>query len=649
MKRLSQGLFLAFLILTFASTNSMGQEAAESPADGEETSPTTGFQIKNDENDPLQKLVEISPFKERYEQCSKIQPAPDIGNCIWNGSPAAGIARLTADEKKVAQQFMETNQETDGRAPADASNETSKKYEGVNVSRFVSNKDPALLKVGEYFSKKLKEALYGELKDAATKQQVQVVDHGTFYDLFENRISKNIVEATSSFCIEAEEIPSVVRDYQTDPAGKPITMFLISEVPATRVSVRTKSIQGLKNQVNAASGEKTNLSFQNWSRCITSLNHMCHGFKYILSSQSSPSKTKQTLTCGTPPSDNIGGCSPRARTYTKGRACAVTNYLKNARQSLIAMTSLKKKWDEKAAASQGTALFETTACKGNSRDEKTGKCLSNLEVKLVSKSRDNDVRPEIDKMTTLTSQEMIDASGFKEEAASIAQEFKKCKDEGDDEVCKKFIAGDKENKIKELAEMDLRSRAIDQKLQGDDFNKDEVEKYLKEQGYSDEQISKLQDPAKIEKLEIEIREKYKQERIGLIANLKEQINETTVKGDLDRTRDSVVLTSIETDLNSRTKRFAELVHFNNIVSGYLEIEDQSGTKTRNTASLYAEINDSSTTVVSEATKESLDQIKTVATEAGVTEPEEGQGGDTSPSLKVDELNDQILDYQNLED
>jgi hypothetical protein len=337
---------------------------------------------------------------------------------------------------------------------------------------------------------------------------------------------------------------------------------------------------------------------------------------------------------------------------SKSRACAVTNYLKNARQSLLAMTNVKKKWDDYAQNNEKSVVMESTACK--KKDAKTGECLEKQDVTLVSQRVSGSDNPEVNKLNTLTSQELVDASGFKEEAKAIEDEFKKCFDEngqGDDEACKKFLKNDQKEKLKELAEMDIRSRAIEAKLNSPDFDDEEVKKYLKEQGYTDAQIGdKLQDQAKLDMLKEEIKAKYAAERENLIKNLRDQINSKTVDGELDRTRDDPTLRKIADEMGNRTKKFAQLVHFNNIVSGYLEIEDETGSKTRNTASLYAEINDSSSDVVSDENQQILDEIRQVATDAGVTESDDGESdAGASPSLKVDELNSQILQYENLDE
>jgi hypothetical protein len=669
-KRLSLLSFLLFSLISYQGYAAEDGEETENGETEQEVFVTDNFNAKGEESDPLERLIEIPEFKARYDSCLEAK-SDNLGECIWNGD-GKNIASLTDEQKKTAQDFMQTSQAnaTDGRQPAGSGSETDKKYESVNISRFQSGKkDKALIKIEAFFADKLKTALYGDLKDAANKKQVQVVDHAVFYDLFENRISKNIVEATSSFCIEAVRFTAAdVSEYtlkkgsttERKDSPSPIFMFIIDKSKIDQV--RKDSIANLKLKSELTDSTKSNTAYDNWTQCIASLDYMCHGFTYGCTTQSCPKKVKipsdsndpnvpnPKLGCGSKTSaktDNTPEgvtCSAKNLEYSRGRACAVTNYLKNARQSLLAVTSVKERWQKLAEESPGSALIETSACKSKSRDAKTGKCTQTLDVKLVSKSRKDGINPEIDKMNTLTSQELVDASGFKEEASAISDEYKKC-DEGDDEICKKFIAQDKKEKLKELAEMSVRSNAMLGKLDSDEFNKDEIEKYLKEQGYTDKQIGdNLQDQAKLDAIKKEIIDKYAEEREQLVANLKQQIEDTTIEGEFNREDNDNVIKAIGKNIEKRTERFGQLVHFNNIVSGYLEVTDESGAKTRNTASLYAEINDSSKDVVNEA---DIEIIRSVAQDAGVVESDdEPEGG--SPTLKVDELNSQILDYGTLD-
>jgi thymidylate synthase len=108
---------------------------------------------------------------------------------------------------------------------------------------------------------------------------------------------------------------------------------------------------------------------------------------------------------------------------------------------------------------------------------------------------------------------------------------------------------------------------------------------------------------------------------------------TTQDGSIN-TADKTLLSSIKTDLSTRTEDLKNLVHFNNIVSSYLNISEGDGeskTLTRNTASLYAEVN-SMNEKDSKVLRENIEKSK--------KDLKENQ---TTADLKVEDINE-ILKY-----
>lgn len=613
----------------------------------EEVLVTDNFKIKEEETDPLQRLISIPIYKKQYDACEKVRgnsTSFDMGDCMWNGTADGQVQGLSQAGREKAQKFMEYSaSQGDGRTPA--SKDANKKYEGVDLNRFKSGKkDKAIQKIEDYFADKLKNYLYGEVKADAERQKIKIVNHTTFYDLFQNRLSKNIVEAMSSICMEAEILTVTnATDHTVDDKGanveSPIRLFLVPSTEAKRQKVRANNLSLLKEVKDDGQGTISNKASNNWNACIGSIEQMCLGHKeYCASEHNCPSKTKQVFSSGE--CSKFSGaketsCSSDI-TYTKGRACTVTNYLKNARQSLFAISKVQDQW-KKLGDDKATSIAFSTC---SEVDARTGKCTKKLEV---SNYDQDDKEEGIDKVNTLSSNETITASGFDKEQESIVEQMKQCQ-EGDDEVCKKFIAKDKKKKLEELAEMELRSKAMEEKLKSDEFAEEEVKKYLTEQGYDESQISEqLSDTEKLDKLKKEILSKYENERKNLIAHLRDKIEKTTIEGDFDRTKHKDILDNIAGEIEGKTKRFAQLVHFNNIVSGYLQVGEGEGAK-RNTASLYTELNDTQETIYGEANKEMLDSIKDVAQQAGLSENDSNEG---TSQLGVDELNEEILDYDNL--
>jgi hypothetical protein len=102
--------------------------------------------------------------------------------------------------------------------------------------------------------------------------------------------------------------------------------------------------------------------------------------------------------------------------------------------------------------------------------------------------------------------------------------------------------------------------------------------------------------------------------------------------------DSSAIDTIAAELTDKTDRYADLVHFNNIVSGYLQVGSGSDAK-RNTASLFAEIESAS-----KDRKDAASDVRRAANEAGISDDRDDENTDPA-SLGIDEINENILNYE----
>src|SRR5690606_26294391 len=83
---------------------------------------------------------------------------------------------------------------------------TGAKIDNLNVNTlsetFTDNVDPAILALRTYLREQLSNALYGDLpEDKITKKKL--VDHSTFYTLFESQVGQNIIVAVSDYCMSS--------------------------------------------------------------------------------------------------------------------------------------------------------------------------------------------------------------------------------------------------------------------------------------------------------------------------------------------------------------------------------------------------------------------------------------------------------------
>ena len=185
-------------------------------------------------------------------------------------------------------------------------------------------------------------------------------------------------------------------------------------------------------------------------------------------------------------------------------------------------------------------------------------------------------------------------------------------------------------------------------------DEEKIQKILIEDGYNEADAKKL---ASNEDILKEIKNRYKQKEEALQKSVIDQINKITSKKEGEVTElDVDTLKGIESELKSKTKDFAKLVHYNNIVSSYLTItsEDEAQGKTtrQNTAMLQRELasnafNDENLKAASEIDGEfrsaglKYDQLDDAISKTGVSLDPGSDSGD-SPSVQSADIVKSIL-------
>jgi hypothetical protein len=292
-------------------------------------------------------------------------------------------------------------------------------------------------------------------------------------------------------------------------------------------------------------------------------------------------------------------------TYSKQRACLVMDFVKSARKNLIAADQQKKFYD--------------------GLDNAVG-VASNMKVV-------EDKDSSADKLTQITSAD-IDKD-IKTANKKTENEVDDCIAEVNNEKCKKFLDINTKNNTDALAELGLKQHAqeeaLDKKL-GDDKN---VSSYLKEEGYTDDQIKDLTSADKIDEVRKKITDRFKAENEAIIKEMAGRISAKTTAedGKINEQVDSSALGKIKTDLASRNEDLKNLIHFNNIVASYLNITEGEGKSqkvTRNSASLFAEVN-------------SMDKKDSAEMLLKIKQNKDLQDNQTTADFQINDIN-QILKY-----
>jgi len=512
-----------------------------------------------DENPSLSRAMEIDEVNTIYKSCFDHYHNGGNGSisgnklmgCLWEGDTAAGISGVSQNEDLAKQ--VTAVMETDAKGKE----VNSIRYQqSVKVQKKVS---PGLKALQDYYEKQLNEALYGKATNNKNKliKTEKTVDQKVFFELHKSQLGKNIIAALSSYCIEAEnlqgEFPIINKE--------------------NKDQIRKSNLKNL-NELTA-SGETLSAS-ANWNVCIQNIQYICHQPTSLktrdeagqeVGSSNQFSKDKLIDTCETElPKKYQKDCTDIIE-YSQTRACVVTQYIDEARRNLQVVDSTIEGYDKLKATNRNPANISFYS---TSQKEKT-----------------------IDDLTSITSKEVLDSGLAKGNQEQLAQ-IEECIKTKDKELCSQFLDSNKEESYAVLAEFKLKQEAALAKLEG--IEKDDVEtikELLLEEGYTEEDAQEM---ASVEDIKQQIEEKYKAKKDALLRNMADELDKHTIAGkEMDLSNDSTdlkMLKKIEAELKGKTQEFAELVHFNNIVSGYLDTttgEGDDAQKSSNTASLQREL------------------------------------------------------------
>ncbi|CBW26555.1 conserved hypothetical protein [Halobacteriovorax marinus SJ] len=544
----------------------------------------------NDQRDQLEKLLEIPEVGQIYEKCNQVKanvdPNLDVSKCIWEGDNANGITGVK-DQEGIKEKITSSLSELDDKK--------NTKYESVNVlptNKKISN---AQKKLEEYYYKSMKEKIFGEGESMKNSDGTfKVIDHSRFNSIYQNQLTNNILTAISSFCIEAKMMGTGENAFP-----------LLSNTQSKRESQRKENIKKLGDKGN---GEKSGAQIQSesWQSCFINAQYVCHGGTKTTKNKETGDYDKITAKsvfgykedCSSiSDTDKKKKCEETKKdyNYSKGRACELTNYLKVARQNLKAVEKIDQGYQE-IAKTGGLAVAAT------------GEKLNPNQNLIKNVSTDD----KLDEITAVTSNEFVNDSKFSEGVNEDLAELESCiakdPDTGEyilapnaQESCKKYLNTNREEVDRIKSEYALRLRGLSEKANLIDKESDDtkgVESFLKDQGYTEDQIGQtIEANTDIKKLKAQIIARYENEKEALIESMNKRMEETasTNNGVIDTSagsKDIKKLEKIHKELSSKTEQYAQLIHFNNIVAGFLEVGEDQENARRNTASISREVENS---------------------------------------------------------
>lgn len=401
---------------------------------------------------------------------------------------------------------------------------------GVPIDR---NKNYSLLK--KYLEDRLQKTLYGE---NVPKGTVSTVDHAVYYDLYKTQVSKNFLFDMSSYCSETYKDGSSASDY-------------------TATNETT-----LQNDTIADIAKDPKVMASKFQECILTLPCQCYDDTKACSIKSKDPATGAITTK-----------THKAKAANKGKACVLVGRLKQMKQILLNVEDTQEKMRENF---KNPNLIHANAKNYDSTEQdKT-----------------------LDDLTTLSSGDYAKAVGDLKTATKDFQQKTKC-DNAKLATGADFKAGEGEcaglasidkDKIEELKlENQLQTKAMLAQLDNVK-SQAELEEYIKGQKLGD--TIKQEIAKDWETVRDELKARLKTERQAVIDEINNELNKnvviTSTTGGKSTVDSSTNATEVLKRVENQDQRTERLLHYTNIVSGYLDVL-KDGKKTYNTKSLGREV------------------------------------------------------------
>lgn len=533
--------------------------------------PGTAGQVDVDQSSPraLQAVIETDPAVQRVLKSCYDNDPPKTANetmseCLWS--------RLGSDQDRVKQLIQQAQEAEAGSqtATADSVNLNSSvsgvKFKTINNNPTDDLQKQALSKLGDYYSKRLDEAF------KATDNKLNVTDQQVFFELAKTQIGKNVITAWSSACLDA--------GWVDNDNGKNSGEYLVILAPSTSngskyQNLRNANIDALKGQV-----EGKQLS-ENYFKCVAQLPMLCKkkDGKYNVQGAGAAQAP------GTDPNSASGitaGANSQSRkveykdyTIPAGkeiRSISGAGTGMNTRASEVA--DLEKSSQERACEITAYVdglrrqLSATEKIANIMKDDTVTKSEGNLEL---GKSERTIGDIDIDRLTTVTSGDLTAEDSYYGAVESNKQLLEECKQNASDPRCSGLVANTDEEKARIRASgvaFMLETEMIKNKINDDA----ELAKLSLEEKQTI--LRKLDPSTPVDEGDIDqkiknLRDAFSNERNALVASLSKKVEqlESSSANDLQSKTDTVA-----DKMLSKGNEYVQLMHFNNVISGYFSVE-----------------------------------------------------------------------------
>jgi len=501
----------------------------------------------------------------------------EVGECVQNfplPSDMTNIDNVRKAQRDQRECMRAKLQQVDPTRLETLSRELQ--LEAFGVVKGKSNK--ALI---DYLSNRMETILYGNVNGTVKPLRDQrLVDQRTYVDIYESQLGKNILLELSNYCYEGLQVGSnrssrlselasfSMSNVVTAIKGGASVTPIVPSITDTRSPPSTTtpqpsvydSIQSdLKSIISSPdpnmAKSKLNSLFNN---CVQILPKLCEYYQNclceynrLISAGKSPACNPVTsnLTCPTP---TTGSAAPKNGQLS----CHVLSRVRGYRTNLEALTTVKEQFDEIRSSNTDKGFNPNSG---------------------VYNSNTADSNETIDELTSIKSSEAdeaLEVAGADTDAEAVTQE---CVNRPEDINCAKFFysADETARFAQASAKFNAATLVESQKIKNLSSDKESLKNYLNNRGYFD--LAEEADTGDLNVVVSKAQSRFEAEREASFNEMnlafeRQQLTTTTTTESLSQAQ-RVDLQKQE--FQTRGDDFKRLVFFNNIVSGYLDLQKRN--------------------------------------------------------------------------
>jgi len=440
----------------------------------------------------------------------------------------------------------------------------------------------------KYLSERLEKAIHGKdydpTKNRLKAKQRKYIDQSDFIKMYKAQVGKNILLEISQYCLE--NLRNKNGDHykvpcKNEPPGAKWSGCMLAsedspiwnELKEVEFKYDKSTTEKEKSQENINNEKQIQKEFKRgpeylkvkYAFCTTAIDKMCRRYDNI--KRSKEIKKNESFQIREDIDYNkvkynreevdIKLADDKGGKLVGRKACLLEARLKDYRKNLQVLDLTEEAFNKMKNATSGydNEVFGQIykGIYGDKQDEKS-----------------------IDEITTITSRDV----GLSLDTEKNKEEFEVCEKAGfDSEECATFVNKDEEE-FKNV-EVEFEATTALKLKEMEKLKNDEIKNYLNQNAMSN-YLKKFEEGTLTEdQIKEIIQQKYKSERLALINELRDKLNQNTLqkspdpKANQDAEKNDI-LTKVKNEIEGKKDRLENLFRYSNVITSYLEIAGEDG-------------------------------------------------------------------------